>query len=170
MTLKSYLLLSGGGTLIATYLVTLQPQVSPRPAATARVATRTSTPGVDIRQEADRLQTRVRQEVEFSSPSRNLFRFGERPKAASVPTVRVPVETAPAPAPAEVAPPPPPIQLSGISTQDGQRKAYLITTQGVLEVQEGAAVPPDYRVGRIEEDAVELTAGDGTTRRLKLRP
>jgi hypothetical protein len=68
------------------------------------------------------------------------------------------------------APPPPPIRLSGVATDAGRRTAYLVTLQGILSVTEGDAVPPDYRVGRIDEDAIELVTGDGTTRRLMLRP
>lgn len=170
MTLKSYLLLSGGGGLLMTYFLTSQPVVPPaqrtaRPPAAGRTA-----PKVDIQREASRLQTRVRQDVDYGEPSRNPFRFGSRPAAAGAPAaaareaVEQPVEI-----PVE-APAPPPIRLSGVANDGGKRSAFLVTAQGVLTVREGDAVPPDYRVGRIEEDAIELVAADGTTRRLKLRP
>jgi Tfp pilus assembly protein PilP len=60
--------------------------------------------------------------------------------------------------------------LSGVATEGNSRSAFLQTVQGVIEVREGDTVPPDYRVSRITEDAVELVTGDGTTRRIVLRP
>ena len=168
MTLKSYLLLSGGG-LIATYLVTTQPGVpsieratQPRPASSRAGAS------VDIQEQAARLQTRVRQdELEFSEPSRNPFRFAAAPR----PPARPAPETVDEPPPIiEEAPALPPVRLSGIISEGGRRTAYLVTIQGVVHVEEGDAVPPDYRVGRIDEDAIELVGGDGGVRRLKLRP
>ena len=80
MTLKSYLLLSGG-TLLATYVLTAQPGVPPE-ADTARgpAAVRTGA-HIDIQQQAERLQLRARHDVEFTAPSRNPFRFGSRPVA-----------------------------------------------------------------------------------------
>jgi hypothetical protein len=165
MTLKTYLALSGG-TLLAGYLVTAQPGVSPEPrSASSRAAARAERK-VDIQEQATRLQMRARDQIEYSEPSRNPFRFATRqaPPRAAAP-VREPIEEPSVPV-AE----PPPIRISGVSTVDGTRIAYLVTVQGLLEVREGDTVPPDYRVGRIEEDAIELVAGDGTTRRLKLRP
>ena len=169
MTFKSYLLLSGGG-LLATYLVTSQTGVpADRGGAQAPAATR-NTPAVDIQREAERLQTRMRPEIEYTEPSRNPFRFASRPAPSTAP-VREPVqEPDPITSVEEEAPAPPPIRLTGIVNEQGVRTAYLITIQGVVMVHEGDAVPPAYRVGRIEEDAVELVAADGTTRRLKLRP
>ena len=172
MTLKSYLLLSGGGGLVMTYLLTSQPAVTPGERAARQPARpRTTATNVDIQHEASRLQTRVPPTVEYTEPSRNPFRFGSRPAAPS------PESSAPArevvERPVEIpveAPAPPPIRLSGVASDGAKRSAFLVTAQGVLTVREGDAVPPDYRVGRIEEDAIELIAADGTTRRLKLRP
>ena len=167
MTVKSYLLLSGGG-LLATYLVTAQPGVSPaqRPAPSRATSAPAGT-RIDIREQAERLQTRVRPDVEYQEPSRNPFRFQARPAPRRQPASE-PAVVAPPPAAEE--PPPPPIRLSGVSADQGRRTAYLVTVQGVLAVVEGDTVPPDYRVGRIDDDAIELVAGDGTTRRLMLRP
>ena len=165
MTLKTYLALSGG-TLLAGYLVTAQPGVSPEPrGASSRAAAGRAERKVDIQEQATRLQMRARDRVEYSEPSRNPFRFAAPPRTAA--PVR---ETIEEPLPVAEAPPPPPIQLSGVANQDGKRTAFLMTLQGLLEVREGDTVPPDYRVGRIEENAIELVAGDGTTRRLTLRP
>ena len=172
MTLKSYLLLSGGGGLLATYLLTSQPGPTPAERAARQPARpRTTATQVDIQREASRLQTRVPSAVEYSEPSRNPFRFGSRPAApppASAAPAREVVER-PVDIPVD-APAPPPIRLSGVANDGGKRTAFLVTGQGVLTVREGDAVAPGYRVGRIEEDAIELVAADGTTRRLKLRP
>lgn len=181
MTLKSYLLLSGGGGLLATYLFVSTP-IPPPSGGTARQPAAARPPAtVDIQHEAARLQTRVQPEIEYQAPSRNPFRFGSRPAPTREPSTppRQPVEP-----PVEIpvdAPAPPPIRLSGVANDGGTRSAFLVTAQGVLVVREGGTVPPQcpperrdgvpcYRVGRIEEDAIELVGPDGATRRLKLRP
>jgi hypothetical protein len=165
MTLKTYLALSGG-TLLAGYLVTAQPGVTPEPrSGSSRTTTARPERKVDIQEQATRLQTRARDRVEYSEPSRNPFRFAAPPRTAA--PIRERFEEPP---PVAEAPPPPPIRLSGVANEGGTRTAFLVTVQGVLSVREGDAVPPDYRVGRIEEGAVELVAADGTTRRLTLRP
>lgn len=168
MTLKSYLLLSGGG-LVATYLVTSQPGVVPpqRAAAPPSVSSRAPAP-VDIQEQAARLETRPRQDVDFSAPSRNPFRFAATPPPAAP---RRDVVDEPSPVVEEAPAPLLPIRLAGVSaSEDGRRTAYLVTIQGVVAVREGETVPPDYRVERIEDAAIELVAGDGSTRRLQLRP
>jgi len=131
MTLKSYLLLSGGG-LLATYLFTSQGGLTPErpPSASRPAASRAGRESVNIQDEAARLQARVRQEVEYAEPSRNPFRFGARSAPSpSARTVREPSEEAP---PITVAPPSPAIQLSGIGSTGGTRTAYLMTAQGLL--------------------------------------
>jgi Tfp pilus assembly protein PilP len=163
MTLKSYLLLSGG-TLLAGYLVTSQPGVPPERVASPRGTAPRREASIDIQEQATRLQTRVRQEVEYKEPSRNPFRFASRQPSRQT----APVD--PAPPPVIAVPEPPPIRLSGVATEGNSRSAFLQTVQGVIEVREGDTVPPDYRVSRITEDAVELVTGDGTTRRIVLRP
>ena len=168
MTLKSYLLLSGGG-LVATYLVTSQPGVVPPERATApRPASSRAAAPVNIQDEAARLETRAREDVEFSAPSRNPFRFAPAPPVPAL--GRRDAEDEPPPAVEEPLAPPS-IRLAGVSAaDDGRRTAYLVTIQGVVGVREGDSVPPDYRVVRIEEAAIELVGGDGSTRRLQLRP
>lgn len=166
MTLKSYLLLSGG-TLIAGYLVTAHPGVSPEQRSSPPRAAAPREMGIDIQEQATRLRTRVQHNVEYSEPSRNPFRFASRQPQRQAAPVRVPAE----PPPAVAEPPaPPPMRLSGVASEGGTRRAFLVTLQGVIEVREGDIVPPDYRVSRIEENAVELVSTDGTTRRLVLRP
>jgi hypothetical protein len=174
MTWKSYAVVSGAG-LLATYLAS-GPTIAPDrvPASRPAVATPSAQAPVDIQEQAERLRLRVREKTEYKEPSRNPFRFGARPAR------RAPVRTEALAAeelivtPDDPPPQPPPIRLSGIATEriDGVRRrtAVLITLQGVLEVREGDPVGAEYRVLRIEEDAVELIASDGSTRRLTVRP
>jgi hypothetical protein len=172
MSWKSYAVVSGA-TVLAGWLASTPP--SNTPAATAPAARRPAArdvPASDIEREAERLQVRVRREVEYTQPQRNPFRFG-----AARPNVdRGGDLPAPAPAPPPVAvpvvAPPPPVTLSGIAEdQKGQqveRTAIFSSPAGVLLVREGDLVLGDYRVGRIESEAVELVKSDGTTLRLTL--
>ena len=174
MTWKSYVIASGAG-LLATYLVSTPPPSAPArvPAAVERAAAPQATSTVDIQAEASRLQARVREEIAYREPSRNPFRYGGRDRAPRAPVGEPDV----VPAPPEPVPPPvpepTPITLAGIAAKvvEGvrQRTAILLTPNGPMEVREGDAVG-DYRVVRIEEDAVELAVADGTRRRLSLRP
>lgn len=175
MTWKSYAAVSGAG-LLATYLFSTPPIGVPdrAPARSTPVARGTSGPRIDISEEASRLQVRQREDVRYDEPSRNPFRFGARHVAR--PPARV--EEAAPPEPVFTPPPPlpqpPPIRVSGIATNsvDGtrQRSAILVTPAGVVSVREGDAVGTEYRVTRIDEDAVELTGVDGGIRRIPLRP
>jgi hypothetical protein len=175
MTWKAYVVASGAG-LLATYLASA-PTITPErtPASATGSITRPVQPA-DIQAEAERLHARVRQQTEYVEPSRNPFHFAARP------TARRPARSAATSArdeePAVIEPvppaPPPPIRLSGIVTDGGEenrrRTAILITLQGIVSVHEGERVGAEYQVLRIEEEAVELVANDGTTRRLTLRP
>ena len=121
----------------------------------------------DSARAAARLQVRVRREVEYTQPQRNPFRF-----SAARPEVERGGDIS-EPAPAPLAPPvaipfvAPPMKLAGIAEdQKGEQKertAILSSPSGVLLVHEGDAVPGDYRVGRIESEAVELVKADGTS-------
>jgi hypothetical protein len=171
MTWKSYVIASGAG-LVATYLVSTPPPAAPvrTPAAAQGTSAPQAAPVVDIQAEAARLQTRVREAAEFQEPSRNPFRY-----AARRPVARPEPETQIVAPPEVMLPPEPPaITVAGIATKtvDGvrQRTAILITAAGPLEVEEGDAVGAEYRVARIDEDAVELAAADGARRRISLRP
>src|SRR5687767_11662608 len=171
MTWKSYVLASGV-TGLAAFMFSTPPAVAPRPAAPVPPrSTAPSTP-VDIQAEAARLQARVREKTEFQEPSRNPFRY-----VAPVRASRVPVRE-PDPVEAE-APPPvpalPTITLAGVAIRTGadgvrQRTAVVVTAAGPLEVREGDAVGSEYRVVRIDDDAIELAAVDGARRRIALRP
>jgi len=173
MTWKSYVIVSGAG-LFATYLVSTPPSSAPgrAPVVSQPTVAPQAVPVVDIQAEASRLQTRVREATEYQEPSRNPFRYVAPRRVARppdpAPDIAAPETTVPA------VPEPPVITVAGIATKtvDGVRRrtAILITAAGPLEVNEGDAVGSDYRVVRIEEDAVELAVGDGTRRRISLRP
>ena len=174
MSWKSYAAVSGA-TVLAGWLASpsnapdrIAP--APRPPAARDVGS------LDIEREAQRLQARVPHDVEYTQPQRNPFRFGmARQDVNGGGDLPDPV-LAPAPPPVEVpvVAPPPPLKLSGIAEdQKGQqmeRTAILSSPAGVLLLREGDPVLGDYRVGRIEREAVELVKSDGSTLRLTLRP
>ena len=176
MSWKSYAVVSGA-TVLAGWLASTPPSNAPESAASARrlPAAARGVPASDIEREAERLQVRVQREVEYTQPQRNPFRFGAaRPAVDPDPGGDLPgpdLPVAPTVA-APIAPPPPPVSLSGIAEeQDGQRvvrTAILSSPSGVLLVHEGDAVLGDYRVARIESEAVELVNSDGSTLRLSL--
>jgi hypothetical protein len=165
MTWKAYAAVSGAG-LLATYMASSPPAIAPKRGSAPQNSTSgAAAPVLDVQTEALRLNDRI--EPEYQQPARDPFRFAAR--SGSARTLAVTPEPPPQVAPAE----PPPIKLSGIAspTQDGgQRTAYLITPQGLVEAHEGDAVGFDYRVTRITEDAVELTGPNAVLRRLTLRP
>ena len=178
MSWKSYAAVSGA-TVLAGWLASTPPANEPegapvvsRQPATPRDAAAAST----IEHEADRLQVRVRREVDYTQPQRNPFRFGaaraDVDRGGDIPAP--PSVAAPSEPPVVVpfVPPPPPVKLSGIAEDEkgGQmeRTAILSSPSGVLLVREGDVVDADYRVGRIESEAVELIKADGSRLRLSL--
>ena len=173
MTWKSYAVVSGAG-IVATYLASAPPAIVPQrtpPVAQRAAAARPAAPAFDIEEQASRLQMRGGQGADYQEPSRNAFRFGGRSASAPAPVIQPPVSEAPV----EIqVPPPPPIKVSGIETNtvDGvkQRSALLITAAGIVKVREGDQVGAEYRVARIDDDAVDLVAADGSHRRIILRP
>jgi hypothetical protein len=177
VTWKSYAVVSGA-TVLAGWLASTPPSNAPDSAASVRrqPAARPGTPASDIEREADRLQVRVRREVEYTQPQRNPFRFGagRRPEIDRGGDIPAPALPPPPIAVAPMAPPPPPVSLSGIAEdqvgQGVERTAILSSPSGVLLVREGDPVLADYRVARIESAAVELVKTDGTTLRLTLKP
>ena len=175
MTWKAYTAVSGA-TVLAGWLVSAPPSNAPDTSAPARSqpTSRQATLPSDIEREAMRLQARVRREAEYAQPQRNLFRFGAaRPIAgrqADVPEAASPADTF-----VPAVPPPPPVSLSGIAEDQVdlrvERTAILSSPVGVLLVKEGDQVLGQYRVSRIESEAVELVKlADGTTLRLGLKP
>jgi hypothetical protein len=122
----------------------------------------------DIQDQAARLQTRVRSELDYQDPKRNPFRFISQRLARQPRSIDV------------VAPPPPvalpeafPFTLSGMATDDvdgqPQRTAIVTSASEVLFAKTGEQVG-SYTVTRIDESGVELTAVDGTVRWLALTP
>jgi len=173
MSWKSYAVVSGA-TVLAGWLASTPPSNAPESAVSAPRPS--AAPGdiraSDIEREAERLQVRVRREVDYAEPQRNPFRFGagraDADRGGDIPA-------AAPPPPPTVVPPialPPPVSLSGIAEdQDGERverTAILSSPSGVLLVHEGDPVLGDYRVSRIEAEAVELVKTDGSTVRLTL--
>ena len=178
MSWKSYAVVSGA-TVLAGWLASTPPANAPAgAAAVSRPAAPRRVPVSDIEQEADRLQVRVRREIEYTQPQRNPFRFG----AARAVVGDEPGGDVPAAAPVSIEPPEviapvattPPLKLSGIAEDERgerlERTAILSSPFGVFLVREGDVVPGDYRVGRIEPEAVELVKDDGTTLRLTFTP
>lgn len=177
MSWKAYAAVSSAG-LLATYLFSVPPVTAPGRQAAERTDSIRRRPqaAFDIQEQATRLQTRVREEIEYREPSRNPFRFGARPVTRRLVTPSASAEETVTPPPPAPPPPPPapPIRLSGIATNTvagvRQRSAILMTPGGIVTVREGDAVGAEYKVVRIEEDAVELAAADGSSRRITLRP
>jgi hypothetical protein len=178
MSWKSYVAVSGA-TVLAGWLASAPPSNAPEDAASVparRPDASGGTAASDIEREAERLQVRVEREVTYVEPQRNPFRFGGRRMEPAGGDVPDPVRPEPQPAMplAVVPPPPPPLSLSGIAEdQKGdrlERTAILSSPSGVLLLREGDTVLGDYRVARVESEAVELVKTDGTTFRLTLKP
>jgi hypothetical protein len=172
MTWKAYATVSGA-TVLAGWLASAPPPSAPAafPSSSSTLAPLQTAPSPDIEREATRLEARVRREAAYVQPQRNLFRFGTARTIASLPT-----EVAEAAPVAEAfVPPVPLLSLAGIAEdqveQRVERTAILSSPSGVLLVHEGEDVLGEYRVGKIESEAVELVRHtDGTTLRLGFRP
>lgn len=173
MTWKSYAAVSGA-TVVAGWLASTPPP-SNAPTGGAVVAMQASrrvdpVPS-DIERQAMRLQTRLRAARTYAEPERNPFRFASRDPIAGPP--RDADVAAPPAEPVEAAPAAPAVSLSGIAEDqvDGrvERTAVVSSPAGVLLVREGEVILGQYRVTRIESEAVELVGlSDGVSRRLTL--
>jgi hypothetical protein len=173
MTWKVYATISGA-TVLAGWLASAPPAKAPSPALSPP-GSQPAAAASDIEREATRLQARVRREAIYAQPQRNPFRFSAGRSIAipprDVPEPRRPDDTL---APAVPAPPPPTVSLSGIAEDQGgqrlERTAILSSPAGVLLVHEGDDVLGQYRVTKVESEAVELVKlSDGTTVRLSLK-
>ena len=159
-----------GATVLATWF-----GWSPSPHQTNAPVSQAEQPAAvvlrDIQAEAQRLQTRVRKELDYRDPTRNLFRFSER-RPASNPRQAFAAVQQPAAGSAPVVPPLP-FTLAGMATEavDGsaQRTAILSTPTDVLLVKEGDRVGA-FTVTRVDETGVDVTGADGSVRRLVLTP
>jgi hypothetical protein len=124
-----------------------------------------------LEEETRRLDERLANTA-VAAPSRNLFRFGERPAAARravAPTHVV------APAPIVAAPAPFPLRLTGIAVDivDGvaKRTAIVSGPSGLELATSGQAAAPGYRVVEVGESFTEVErTSDGVRQRLTLRP
>ena len=156
-----------GATLLATWLGW---SPAPPPAAAPVLPPRESAPAEhsDIQGEAARLQSRVRTELDYRDPARNPFRFG--PKPLAVPKARA-VELAPPPV--ERGPSPLPFTLSGMAVERAgvasRHTAILTMGADVVFVREGDQVA-GFTMSRVDETGVDVTATDGSVRRLTLTP
>ena len=158
----------------ATALVGWFASPLPRTPAPGGVAPRSQAtqvmPGSDIEEQAARLRARLHAESVFREPSRDLFRFAARavpvqPRAAEPRLVE--------PSGAALVPQAPLLTLSGLATDvvDGVtvRTAILSAPDGVLLVREGDSVGGLFRVGKIDDDGVDLVRlVDGQPLRLRL--
>ncbi len=172
MTWKSTAVVSGA-TVLATWLASVPPNRAPEDAiAPARAAAPAAGVVSDIEEQAARLHVKLRQEIEYREPSRNLFRFSTR--ASALGGSARPAERA-LTAVAEFVPPEPiGIRLSGVASEkDGEndrRTAILSTPGGVVLAREGDEVAGHFKVGEIGEDTVDLIRlTDGIVLRLQAR-
>lgn len=175
MTWKAYATASGV-TVLAGWLASAPPSNTPDAGAPgpSQTTPQQATSRTGIEREATRLEARVRREVAYAQPRRNPFRFG-----AGGPTVGSGIDVAEASPAAETfvpaVPPPPPVSLAGIAEDQVEerleRTAILSSPDGVLLVREGEDVLGQYRVSKIESEAVELVRlADGATLRLDFSP
>jgi hypothetical protein len=176
MTWKVYATVSGA-TVLAGWLASAPPSNAPDAGAPgpSQTSPLQAAPLSGIEREATRLEERVRREVEaYARPGRNPFRFG-----AGGPTGISGIDVAETPSAAETfvpaAPLPPPVSLAGIAEDQVEerleRTAILSSPMGVLLVREGEDVLGQYRVVKIESEAVELVRhADGATLRLDFSP
>lgn len=170
MNWKTYTL--GVGTMAALFAAA-QPSRMPagvqpeQPREAAGVAAAAS----EIEEQAARLQARLQHEALYREPARNLFRFADRRAAAAASPERTAVEAAP---PATPPPPPFPVRLAGIAVDQENgaavHTAILSTPNGVVLARAGDEVLGQFRVSRIDDDAVELVSTSGDAVRLSLRP
>src|SRR5215203_5752426 len=124
-----------GATLLAGWLGWSPP---PPAATSAPAATSRGAEASDIQAQAERLQLRVRTELEYRDPTRNPFRFGAGPTASARPQSPAPLDI-----PVAIGAPFTPLMpftLSGMATEnvDGAARRTAILTAGseVLFVQE----------------------------------
>ena len=116
------------------------------------------------------LESLDRQDDARSTPSRDVFRFGEKRAAIAVPpqpTPRVPVEPVPQ-APTGPPPPPPiPLRYIGYLDQPGEVPRVAVLSDGrgnVFNGKEGDVIEGRYRVLRIGNDSADLIYVDGRGR------
>jgi len=141
------------------------------PAGGGAQTSRQGNPVGDVRLESlDRQDGSLDQDDARSTPSRDVFRFGEKRVAVAVPpqpTPRVPVEPVPQ-APTGPPPPPPiPLRYIGYLDQSGEVPRVAVLSDGrgnVFNGKEGDVIEGRYRVLRIGNDSADLIYVDGRGR------
>jgi hypothetical protein len=169
MTWKSTAIVTGATALVG-WLASPLPHAPAPSAVSPKTQAARVMPTSDIEQQASKLRARLRDEADFRQPSRDPFRFAAHIAPAQARANAHPVVVPPVTAPA---PQVPLITLSGIASDvvDGvtNRTAILSAPDGVVLVREGDSVGGLYRVGKIEEETVDLLrVVDGQLLRLRL--
>jgi hypothetical protein len=168
-----------GATALAGWLSSPSPTPTPvRPRAAAAqarpVASREVSHAATIEEQSLRLAARLRPTASFTVPERDPVHFATRKPASAraAASSRTGVAAAAPAAAAAVEPPPFPYRLSGVASDlvEGRpaRTAVLSGGEtGLVLAATGDVVGGVYRVGRIDDTAVELTdTRDGRVVRL----
>ena len=170
MNWKSTAVVSGASVLAAWLGVSSEAPVT-RPVARASAdahASRAQVAVPDIQREATHLESRLPAR-DYSAPTRNPFKFGERQVMPRPRVVAAPAALASAPVP--VTPPPPPFTLAGMGgTEDTgamQYTAVLSTPGGVVLAKQGDVVN-GWTVDAVDEGGLTVRAADGRVERLSL--
>jgi len=159
-------------TLLATWLG-WTPAPSPAAIPSAHDGDRNPAGTLDIRAQADRLQVRVRKELDYRDPTRNPFRFGIKrtEPAAAAASGRERGEEAIAPAGPVILPLP--FSLSGMAADatdgTGERTAILTSGGDVIFARQGDRVG-GFTVTGIDDTGIDVSAPDGSVRRVPLTP
>ena len=163
---------ASGAMVVATWLASYAPVGGPREAPTSAPSeAHTQAAAAEIQREADRLHARLNRAATYKLPSRNPFRFGDRPIVRAAPLPPAPVIEAPP----VIQPEPPRIRmmLSGIAEdvvgEQVIRTAIVSTPENVHIVKVGDSIGDTYKVIAIEPNAVDLARlDDGSPLRLSL--
>ena len=114
--------------------------------------------GAELAAEVARLRARLRPTEEPQQPARNLFQFANRTAAPSADLLR----EASSPAGAPPAAPAPSFILVGFAVEsavDGPERTAIVSAFGdVFLVKDGDTLASQYRIVRVEADAVEMTS------------
>jgi hypothetical protein len=136
---------------------------APLPPARDKRATQSDLSGAALAVEIQRLHERLRPSTPPEQPSRNLFEYRSRRRAAAI--AAEPASVSPPATPIAIAAPP--LELIGIAADgagDATVRTAILSGFGQLYlVKEGERVNDRYRVVHIGADAVELADADQST-------
>jgi hypothetical protein len=144
-----------GGSTVLSWLAgsTQSPSVQPANNISGNVSVVSETP-VPVR-----LQDWHGAPTSVARPQRNVFTFRAPAQMANVKSVERPLSVV---ADAQSSSPSIPFKLIGMAQDQGEAATAIIAGHGqVFLVKEGDVVPPEYAVGSVAADSVELT--DRTT-------